>query len=122
LSIYPFTKKTTGDKTMKTLIMAVSSLLFAIFSVSSFAEKIVITGEPLVLEQRGDVYYVPETATPTTTTYHYVTVGGANRVCYAEAQPSLASLNSQVINVNMGGQKVQWTCYPYDETYFSVTP
>ncbi|KTD16245.1 hypothetical protein [Legionella jordanis] len=108
---------------MRTFFFGIVSLLLAVFSVSSFADKVVITGEPVVLEQKGDVYYLPEKYTTTTSTsYHYVTVGGTNRVCYAEAQPSLASLNTQVISVNMGGQTVQWTCYPYDETYFSVSP
>ncbi|CEK11004.1 hypothetical protein [Legionella hackeliae] len=106
---------------MKTIILSLCSLFLFVFSIASFADKVVISGSPVVLEQRGELYYAPETYT-STTSYHYVTLGGANKVCFAEAQPNLASLNTQVIDVELGGKKVQWTCYPYDETYFSVSP
>ncbi|KTC78017.1 hypothetical protein [Legionella brunensis] len=106
---------------MKTIILGICSFFLLIFSLPSLADKVVISGAPVVLEQRGELFYAPETYT-TSTTYHYVTVGGVNKVCYAEAQPSLASLNTQVIDVELGGKKIQWTCYPYDETYFTVSP
>ncbi|KTD11325.1 hypothetical protein [Legionella jamestowniensis] len=106
---------------MKAIMLSVCSFLLLILSIPSWADKVVISGSPVVLEQRGDVYYVPDTYSASTT-YHYVTVGGVNKVCYAEAQPNLASLNTQIIDVEVGGSKVQWTCYPYDETYFTVSP
>lgn len=104
---------------MKTILSVAFSFL-ALFSLSSFADKIMITGEPIVLEQRGDLYYLPENYTATTS-YHYVTIAGTNKVCYAEKQPNLASLNGESVTVQLGGKSVEWTCYPYDETYFTVT-
>lgn len=109
---------------MKTITLAICSLLFMIFSATTFAdEKIIITGNPVVLEQQGNAYSIPNTYTTTTTTsYNYVTVGGDNRVCYLTTQPNLASLNLQVISVNAGNQLVQWYCYLYDDDYFTVNP
>lgn len=99
------------------------SLTLLSISLPSFADKVVITGDPVTLEQRGDVYYVPSNyVTTTTTAYHYVSIGGKNSICYPEQQPNLASLDMQVINVNIGGKQSQWTCYNYDDNYFTVTP
>ncbi|WED44028.1 hypothetical protein [Legionella cardiaca] len=106
---------------MKNILLSISAFLLLIISFPSLADKVVISGSPVVLEQRGEVYYVPQTYTATTS-YHYVTVGGVDKVCYGEAQPTLASLNGQVISVELGGKQVQWTCYPYDEAYFTVQP
>lgn len=91
-------------------------------SSASFADKVFVTGEPIVLEKRGDVYYVPSTVTETTSTYHYVTVDGKNRVCYAEPQPTLASLDVMAVQVNVGGSAVTWNCYEYNTQYFEVRP
>ncbi|RUR09690.1 hypothetical protein [Legionella septentrionalis] len=106
---------------MKTIVIKISFLLLALFSFSSHAEKVVITGEPVVLEKRGDVYVVPSAYTAATP-YHYVTLDGTNRVCYAEAQPNLASLNMSTVTVDVNGTPQTWTCYDYDTTYFEVTP
>ncbi|RAP37995.1 hypothetical protein B1207_03125 [Legionella quinlivanii] len=103
---------------MKIITIAFAALAM-LFSAASFADKVVITGSPVVLEQKGDVYYVPESYSATTD-YNYVTIGGTNRVCYLQQQPTLASLNNEVINVEVGGKQVQWTCYAYDETYFTT--
>ncbi|KTC74655.1 hypothetical protein Lbir_0688 [Legionella birminghamensis] len=105
---------------MKIITLAGAALAM-LFSAATFADKVVITGSPVVLEQKGDVYYVPDTYTATTD-YNYVTIGGTNQVCYLQQQPNLASLSSKVVNVEVGGKQVQWTCYAYDETYFTVSP
>ena len=105
---------------MKGMLSSVFAILMAIFSVSvQAADKVVITGSPVVLEQRGDVYYVPGDY-KSTETYHYVTIGGTNRVCFAEAQPSLASLDLVLVDVQVGGERVKWNCYQYDTTHFEV--
>ncbi|QDP72678.1 hypothetical protein FOG18_08980 [Legionella israelensis] len=107
---------------MKTIALNLSFLLLMLLSFTTFAaDKIVITGEPVVLEQRGDVY-VPPSGYSVTTDYHYVTLDGTNRVCYAEAQPSLASLNVVNVNVEVGGSTVVWHCYEYNTQYFTVNP
>ena len=81
---------------MKTIVLKMSFLCLMMFSFSSFAEKVIITGAPVVLEQNGEVYTLPSTYT-STTTYHYVTIGGKNRVCYLDQQPTMASLDPMII-------------------------
>lgn len=105
---------------MKIITTAVSLALMAA-SFQTFADKIVITGQPVILEQQGEVYVLPKDYT-TTESYYYVSMNGTKSVCYLEKQPTLSSLNASMINVNVNGQQVQWNCYPVDETYFQVTP
>lgn len=104
---------------MKTVMIAIASLMLV--SLSSFADKVTITGSPVVLEEKEGVFVAPETFTASTS-YNYVTIGGTNSVCYADAQPSLAKLTPKVVDVKIADKKIQWTCYNYDETYFTVSP
>ena len=106
---------------MKAINLGICSALFMLFSITSFADKLVIKGAPIMLYEQGGVYYTPDTYT-TTTTYNYVTIGGTQNVCYLQPQPALSVLNNQLISVNIRGQTVQWTCYNYDENYFTVSP
>ena len=105
---------------MKKLVLTAVSLVLASVSLSSFADKVTLTGQPVVLEQREGVYYYPGTYN-TANTYNYVVLGSSNSVCYSEAQSALSSLTPQVISIMVDGKSVQWTCYPYDENYFTVT-
>lgn len=86
----------------------------------AFADKIAINGAPVVLEQKGEIYYTPATYQPSKT-YNYVTLNGTNRVCYATKQPQLASLDMIVVNVSVGGTSTVWNCYAYSPDYFVVT-
>lgn len=104
---------------MKTMLK-LTFLSLMMVSVSSFAETITITGTPVPLEQRGEVYFTPTTFTPGGS-YNYVVVNGTNRVCYAETQPNLASLDVLALQVNVGGQVMNWHCYAYSPDYFTVT-
>lgn len=105
---------------MKTII-SFFSLALAVLSFPTFANKVVITGEPVTLQQNGEDYSLPQDYRGSTS-YYYVTVNGSKRVCYLTEQPSLASLNLLLINVDVGGKKTKWSCYPVDETYFQVNP
>jgi hypothetical protein len=105
---------------MKAVLIKISALCLMMLSFSTFADKISISGSPVVLEQRGEVYYVPSTYT-STTAYNYVTIGGKNRVCYLEKQPSLASVDVMTVNVNVGGTTAVWNCYDTSTEYFDIT-
>ncbi|STX29453.1 Uncharacterised protein [Legionella beliardensis] len=109
------------------------SLIILGFGCSVFAaatttttEKVVITGEPIVLQQTGSgdavMYTLPADAVSTTTTYHYVTVNGTNRVCYSSAQPNLGNIDMVTINVSSGGTTSPWYCYAADTTVFEIQP
>jgi hypothetical protein len=104
---------------MKKMLGLTSALLVA-FNISAFAEKIVVTGNPVVLTKSGDYYTVPADFTPTGD-YYYVTVDGANKVCYAQEQATLTSLTPTTVTVKVSDNQAKWVCYPYDETYFTTT-
>lgn len=105
---------------MKAISYCLTALCLGAFSMSAFADKVTIKGEPVVIEKRGDVYYVPDTY-KSPGNYYYVTMDGAKRVCYLEKQPSLR-LDAMSVNVMVGGEKRTWNCYTYDDTYFVVEP
>lgn len=105
---------------MKKLILNISLSVLMVLSFSAFAEKVVITGQPVMLEDHDGVYHLPAGYT-TTGTYHYVTIGGTNRVCYLETQPTLTNLQPMTVNVLVEGKSVAWNCYESDPMYFEVT-
>ncbi|WP_419418960.1 hypothetical protein ACNVED_10445 [Legionella sp. D16C41] len=116
---------------MKKLKNIISLIILGISFSAFAADRIVITGEPVVLQQSGSgnavVYTLPadtaSTATTTTATnYHYVTVNGTNRVCYASTQPNLANVDMVTINVTTNGTTSPWYCYAADTTVFDVQP
>ncbi|AHE65926.1 hypothetical protein [Legionella oakridgensis] len=105
---------------MKGILLKAILILLTV-SFPAFADKIIITGQPIVLEDRDDVYYVPANYSATTA-YNYVTINGVNRVCYLEQQPTLAGVDMITINVEVNGVKTPWNCYAYSTEYFEVTP
>ena len=107
---------------MKTIRSLLAILLIS-FSVIALADKVVITGDPVVLEKRGQVYYVPSSSVATTVSGQpmYYTVDSTKRVCYMEEQPGLAKLNLLFIKVNVGGSDKELKCYEYSPDYFTVT-
>lgn len=90
-----------------------------IFSMASYAGKVVIIGNPVILEKQGSVYYLSNRYT-VTTSYYYVILDGQRQVCYMEKQPALSALNTKTIDVNYRGSSMTWICYPYDTNYFET--
>ncbi len=113
---------------MKKLKNIISLLVLGVSFSASAADRVVITGEPVVLQQSGTgdavVYTLPAdaAATATTTTYHYVTVNGTNRVCYSSTQPNLGNIDMVTINVSVNGTTMPWYCYAADTTVFDIQP
>src|SRR5690242_3044779 len=101
---------------MKKLILSTLATTCVVLSCNAFADRIIISGEPIAIEKRGDVYYVPENYQPTTD-YYYVTVEGTKKVCYKNPQPNLA-LKASPLNVEIAGTRATWDCYAYDTNYF----
>lgn len=106
---------------MKNIILKPLALCFMVFSASAFADKVVINGEPLVLEKRGEIYVVPDTY-KVTKDYQYVVIDGTKRACYLDKRPDFVNLDVVSINVQVGGEKGTWNCYSLDPTYFVVQP
>lgn len=104
---------------MKTLVIALTSLFLASFSVIASADKIVISGEPVVVEKQADVY-VPATTVTTSDGYYFFSVDNSKRVCYKEVQPSLAKVDLGLFAVKLGNDVVSLHCYDYSPDYFVV--
>lgn len=109
---------------MKSVLGLCSAVILSSLSFATFADKITITGQPVVLEQRGDVYYFPkdQTVTATDTNYHFVRVGDAKKVCYVQKPVELATVDATTLRVDIGGTPTDIYCYSADDaTYFTVT-
>lgn len=106
---------------MKPITIKAVALALAIFSSSAMADKITISGEPIVVQQQED-YYVPSTTTTTTTSgdYYYYSFGDTKRVCYKEVQPGLAKIDAGIFKVKLGADTVSVHCYNYSPDYFVV--
>jgi hypothetical protein len=107
------------EPAMKNIILKTATICFLAFSASAFAEKITITGEPVTLEKRGDIYVVPDTYKPTQT-YQYVMIDGTKRACFLDKRPDFVNLDVVSINVQVGADKATWNCYATDPTYFVI--
>ena len=104
---------------MKNTLLKLATACLAIFSANAFAEKIIITGQPLVLEQKGEVYVTPETY-KFTQPYQYVAINGTPRACFLDKRPDFVNVDVVSINVQMGAQKATWNCYATDPNYFAI--
>lgn len=104
---------------MKVFIMSLMSFLILTVGSLALAEKIVVTGNPVVVEQQGD-FYVPATTVTSTNDYYYFTFGNTKRVCYREVQPALAKLDFIIFKVRVGSDVVSMHCYDYNADYFVV--
>lgn len=104
---------------MKNLITTLTTVLIALASGSAFAEKIVITGQPITLQRQGEVYVAPETYKPSPN-YQYVVIDGKERACFLDVRPDLVNLDVVSINVQAGAEKATWNCYATDPTYFVI--
>jgi hypothetical protein len=105
---------------MKNLITSTMVLGAILFSCSAFADKIIIKGEPVTIEKRGNVYFVPDSY-QATTEYYYVSTEGTQRICYKEKQPAL-NIEAFPLDVQLAGKPYTWSCYNYDPTYFQLQP
>jgi len=104
---------------MKQLPYFLGILLLTILSGTSFAKKIVITGNPVVITQNGNVYTLPAGFT-LNAEYYYVTVDGVNKVCFSKPQADLKELPPTLLQVNNSGKTITWSCYNYDAQYFVI--
>lgn len=84
-----------------------------------FANKIIINGEPLLLEHKGNSYNVPSNY-ENKMAYNFVMIDGKKRICYSDKQPNLNNLDVATINVSIDGKIVPWNCYNFDDTIFEL--
>lgn len=94
-------------------------LSLAMLSFNAFADKILLTGRPVVLIPAATYYTFPPTYTPTTK-YHFVEIGSDERVCFLNVQPELQALDMLRITIKFEEKKYLWYCYRYNPNYFKI--
>ena len=94
--------------------------LTALANQSIYANKITVTGYPVILDDRNGIFYVPNSYI-TSTDNNFVSLDGIKSVCYIYEQPKLSVLDRETIKVNINGSILQWVCYRYDENYFAFS-
>lgn len=105
---------------MKKCLQLISLLFLTVFSIQTFAEKIVIDGQPVVITKEGEAY-VPSTTLAPTSDYYYFSMDNSRRVCYRTVQPALSKIDAGALSVRIGGDTVQVHCYDVSPDYFTVT-
>lgn len=111
--------KAMEDNNMKIVMLGLSTIALLLFSLTASAEKIIISGEPVVIEKKAEVY-VPSTVVTTTHDYYYFATDNRKIVCYKEVQPALVKLDSGVFRVKLGTDEVNLHCYDYSPEYFVI--
>lgn len=108
---------------MKKIFLSMAACSLALLSSYAFADKIIISGEPVVIEKSGDYYSFPTNSATTyspRSDYYYVSVDGTQRVCYRETQPALAGVNLMDMSLKIGSDTVAVHCYTYSPEYFTT--
>lgn len=103
------------------LLFSLSVFANSAINSSIYAHKIPVTGYPVILDDLGGVYIVPNNYI-TGSDHNFVTLDNTKHVCYLEPQEKLRALDRQKITVNIRGLLVHWICYEYDENYFVYSP
>lgn len=104
---------------MKAFLLGITAFTLLLFNVTASADKITITGSPIVVnEEQGT--YVTTTSVEPGRDYYYLTIDGSNRVCYQQVNPSLVSLNAAVFKVKLGNDVVSLHCYDSNPEYFVI--
>lgn len=104
---------------MKNIIIKTATLCLAVFSTAAFAEKIIITGQPITLEKQGEIYVTPDTY-KVNKDYQFAVIDGKERACFLDKRPDFVNLDVVSINVQVGTEKATWNCYTPDPTYFVI--
>lgn len=93
-------------------------LLFSLSSLS-FADRILISGKPLVLRPYGEYYSFPRSYHASVTNYHFVFVGGVYRVCHLNPLP-ISDVDVIHIRIALQNQIFYWNCYAKDPRFFEI--
>ena len=94
-------------------------LFLCFYSVSVFADRILVTGKPALLDLHEGFFVLPPTYIAPVG-YRFVRFTETNRVCFLNSMPQLARLDMVQITLEEKGQKMKWDCYKYDPNYFEL--
>ncbi|WP_028388997.1 hypothetical protein [Legionella fairfieldensis] len=104
---------------MKIMIIKLATFFLIIVSLTAFADQFLIRQKPVPLIAEQNYYSFPADYVPIDR-YHYVYVGGENRVCFLEQRPELSSLDLLRISIMQNDKKFRWFCYRYDPRFFVI--
>lgn len=104
---------------MKTAIF----LLLMCISIETSAAIIIIRGQPIPLEYKEDLYYLPiNLVMDPGTTNLFITMDGVNKVCFLNTAPSGLFEQVSEISIVINGFKTEWNCFPYITTVTEARP
>lgn len=106
-------------RAMKAFLLNIVVVTLLLFNVNASADKVVITGSPIVVHDEQGTYVTTTTVDPGRD-YYYFTIDGTNRVCYQQVNPSLVDLNAAMFKVKIGDDVVSLHCYDYSPDYFVI--
>lgn len=107
---------------MKKLIFGLVLSTLTIASFAIVAAPIIISGQPVILQNQNGVYYYPTGVVPDVNAgYYYYTVGDTNKVCYLY-EPEGLQINSTPLRVVLNGTEQELNCYDVNPQYFIVQP
>ncbi len=105
---------------MKAFILSMITCSFILFSLPASADKITLTGAPVVVTEQGGVY-VPATTVTTGQDHYFFTINDTRRICYEQVNPILPTkVNAGLFQVQIGDSVVSLHCYTYDPEYFVI--
>ena len=104
---------------MKISIIKLISCVLMLFSLSAYADKIILNGRPVTLIP-ADTYYTFPKGYTQLNKYPFVRINDVDRVCFLNKIPELAHLDMLRFTILQSGKKFLWFCYRYDSRYFTI--
>ncbi len=109
----------------KFIIVSLTAFIFSLFCSVALADRITITGKPVLLDIHPGFFTFPSTYTDilmgyNSKGYYFVTIANVNRVCYLAKKPELEKIDQIKIVIEKSGLKLPWNCYKYDAQFFDA--
>lgn len=95
-------------------------LLACLFTLPTWADRIVIQGRPIELIHHDDFFKFPENYVQEERGYHFVEILHIARVCYIHQKNDLSPLEMIPVVIEEEGQKLRWYCYQYKPKFFEI--
>ena len=104
---------------IKLIMMSILGTILILFSFTAYADKIVISGKPALLDYHPGFFTLPSSYMETNG-YRYVTLSNDDRVCFLRPKKELSSLDMFSIIIEEKGDKFKWFCYKFDPNFFET--
>jgi hypothetical protein len=108
-----------GVQAMRHSITKIIGLFLCLFSLSAFADRMLITGRPVLLDLHEGFFVLPSNYIAPVG-YRFVRFTETNRVCFLNSMPQFKSLDMVQITLQEKGDIMNWKCYEYSPKFFEV--